>query len=427
MRIHIKNGHLVDPINGIDAVKDIFIAAGRVLAIGDAPDNFHATRVIDAQSLVVCPGLVDLSVRLREPGLEYMATLESEMAAAVAGGITSLACPPDTDPPLDEPGLVEMLKYRAKSLNLAHVYPIGALTQGLKGERLTEMAELNDAGCIGFGQSNIPLTNLRIMMQAMRYAATFGFSVWLCPQEASLANDGVAHDGEIAARLGLPTIPVCAETVALSSIILLAKETGVRLHLCRLSSMEGVAMVRDARQQGLSITCDVAINHLHLSEMDIGFFDSNCHLMPPLRAMNDRNTLRSGLLDGVIDAVCSDHAPVDEDAKLLPFGQAEVGATGVELLLPLTLKWGMEMRVPLIKLLAKITTMPARILGIDAGHLSLGATADLCIFDPENYWRVTPSALKSQGKNTPYLGMELAGKVKYTLANGDIVYEEQID
>lgn len=426
MRIHIKNGHVVDPINGIDAISDMFIADGKILAIGDAPDGFHATRVIDAQSLVVCPGLVDLSVRLREPGLEYMATLESEMAAAVAGGITSLACPPDTDPPLDEPGLVEMLKYRAKSLNLAHVYPIGALTQGLRGERLTEMVELNDAGCIGFGQSNVPLTNLRIMMQAMRYAATFDFSVWLCPQEASLAIDGVAHDGEIAARLGLPTIPVCAETVALSSIILLAKETGVRLHLCRLSSMEGVGKVRDARQQGLSITCDVAINHLHLSEMDIGFFNSNCHLMPPLRALSDRDTLRSGLSDGVIDAVCSDHAPVDEDAKLLPFGQAEVGATGVELLLPLTLKWGMEMRVPLIKQLAKITTIPARILGIDAGHLSLGATADLCIFDPEHYWRIASSELKSQGKNTPYLGMELPGKVKYTLVNGDIVYEDQI-
>ena len=424
MKIHIKSGHLVDPVNGIDAVNDIFIAAGRILAIGDAPENFQANRVINAQSLVVCPGLVDLSVRLREPGLEYMATLVSEMEAAVAGGITSLACPPDTDPPLDEPGLVEMLKYRAKSLNLAHVYPIGALTQGLKGERLTEMVELNDAGCIVFGQSDVPLTNLHIMLQAMRYAATFGFSVWLRPQEASLTNDGVAHDGEIATRLGLPTIPVCAETVALSNIILLARETGVQVHLCRLSTMEGIDMVRAARQQGLSITFDVTINHLHLSEMDIGFFDSNCHLMPPLRGMSDRDALRNGLLDGTIDAVCSDHAPVDEDAKLLPFGQAEVGATGVELLLPLTLKWGIEMRIPLVTVLAKITAAPARILGIDAGHLSLGAAADLCIFDPEQYWRVATSAIKSQGKNTPFLGMELPGKVKYTLVNGHIVYED---
>lgn len=423
MKIHIKNGRLIDPKQGIDAVQDVFIAKGRIIAIGDAPSEFQASRTIDAQSLVVCPGLVDLSVRLREPGLEYKATLESEMGAAVAGGVTSFACPPDTDPPLDEPGLVEMLKHRAKNLNQAHVYPIGALTQGLRGERLTEMAELNDAGCVVFGQPDGLLPNLRVLMQAMRYASTFGFSVWLRPQEISLTNDGVAHDGEVATRLGLPTVPVCAETVALSNIILLAKETGVRVHLCRVSSAEGLAMIRTAKQQGLPLTCDVTVNHMHLSDMDIGFFDSNCHLMPPLRSYSDRDALRHGLLDGTIDAICSDHAPVDEDAKLLPFGQSEIGATGVELLLPLTLKWGMEMRLPLLKVLAKITSDPAQILGIDAGCLSVGSAADICIFDPDYYWKVTPSAILSQGKNTPFLGMELPGGIKYTLVNGHIVYE----
>lgn len=423
MKIHIKNGRLIDPKNGIDAVQDIFIAKGKIVAIGAAPDEFQASRVIHAQSLIVCPGLVDLSVRLREPGLEYMATLESEMAAAVAGGVTSIACPPDTDPPLDEPGLVEMLKHRAKSLNQAHVYPIGALTQGLKGERLTEMAELNDAGCVVFGQSDGLLPNLRVLMQAMLYASTFGFSVWLRPQEITLTGDGVAHDGEVATRLGLLTVPVCAETIAIGNIILLTKETGVRVHLCRISSAEGLAMIRTARQQGLPITCDVSINHLHLSDMDIGFFDSNCHLMPPLRSSSDRDALRHGLLDGTISAICSDHAPVDEDAKLLPFGQSEVGATGVELLLPLTLKWGSEMRLPLLNVLSKITSDPARILGIDAGHLSLGSAADICIFDPDHYWKVTSSAIQSQGKNTPFMGMEIPGGVKYTLVNGHIVYE----
>ncbi|MEK7301773.1 MAG: dihydroorotase, partial [Pseudomonadota bacterium] len=372
---------------------------GKIIAIGVAPDEFQPSRVIDAKSLIVCPGLVDLSVRLREPGLEYKATLESEMEAAVAGGVTSFACPPDTDPPLDEPGLVEMLKHRAKNLNQAHVYPIGALTQGLRGERLTEMAELNDAGCVVFGQPDGLLPNLRVLMQAMRYASTFGFSVWLRPQEISLTNDGVAHDGEVATRLGLPTVPVCAETVALSNIILLAKETGVRVHLCRVSSAEGLAMIRTAKQQGLPLTCDVTVNHMHLSDMDIGFFDSNCHLMPPLRSYSDRDALRHGLLDGTIDAICSDHAPVDEDAKLLPFGQSEIGATGVELLLPLTLKWGMEMRLPLLKVLAKITSDPAQILGIDAGRLSVGSAADICIFATDYYWKVTPSAILSQGKN----------------------------
>lgn len=423
MKIQIKNGHLIDPKNGIDAVMDVFIAAGKIVAIGSAPNNFQTNRVIDAEGLVVCPGLVDLSARLREPGYEYKATLESEMDAAVAGGITSLACPPDTDPPLDEPGLVEMLKHRARSLNQARVYPIGALTQGLKGKHLTEMAELRDAGCVAFGQSDAPLTDTLVMMQSMQYAATFGFGVWLRPQDMSLSNNGVAHDGEVATRLGLPPIPVCAETIALSNIIMLARETGAKVHLCRLSSAEGVSMVRAAKKQGMSITCDVAINHMHLSEMDIGFFDSNCHLVPPLRGLSDRDALRAGLMDGTIDAVCSDHTPVDEDAKLLPFGEAEVGATGLELLLPLTLKWALEMKLPLSTAIAKITVEPSKILGVDTGHLSPATAADLCIFDPNQYWKVEPAALKSQGKNTPFLGMELQGRVKYTLVDGSIVYE----
>lgn len=423
MKLLIKSGRVVDPGNGIDAVMDVFVAAGKIIGMGSIPDGFHANREINAKDLVVCPGLVDLSARLREPGFEYKATLESEMEAAVAGGITSLACSPDTDPPLDEPGLVEMLKHRARSLNQAHVYPIGALTQGLKGERLTEMAELRDAGCVAFGQSDMPLTNARVMMHAMQYASTFGFGVWLRPQDASLADGGVAHDGEVATRLGLPAVSVCAETVALSNIILIARETGATVHLCRISSAEGVAMVRAAKQQGLPVTCDVTANHIHLSEMDIGFFDSNCHLVPPLRGLSDRNALRAGLLDGTIDAICSDHTPVDDDAKLLPFGEAEAGATGLELLLPLTLKWAMEMKMPLVAAVARITVEPARILGIDAGHLSLGAAADVCIFDPDQYWRVEAAALKSQGKNTPFLGMELQGRVKYTLVHGNIVHQ----
>ena len=424
MRILIKNGRVIDPKNGMDAVNDLYIVAGKIVAIGAEPDSFQANHVINARGLVVCPGLVDLSVRLREPGLEYKATLESEMRAAVAGGVTSLACPPDTDPPLDEPGLVEMLKNRAKSLNQAHVYPIGALTQGLKGERLTEMAELKDAGCVAFSQSDKLLLDTRVMMQAMQYASTFGFRVWLRPEDDSIADSGVAHDGEVATRLGLPAIPVCAETIALSKIVLIARETGAKVHLCRVSSAEGVAMVRAARQQGLPITCDVAANHIHLSEMDISFFDSNCHLVPPLRGISDRDALRAGLVDGTIDAVCSDHAPVDEDAKLLPFGESEAGATCLELLLSLVLKWAEEINIPLAVAVAKITSEPARILGVEAGDLSVGTAADLCIFDPDQHWRVEASTLKSQGKNTPFLGMELQGKVKYTLADGIIVYED---
>ena len=423
MKIHIKNGRLVDPASGTDAQQDVFIAAGKVVAIGAAPAGYTANRTIDASGLVVCPGLVDLAVRLREPGFEYMATLESEMHAAAAGGVTSLACPPDTDPPLDEPGLVEMLKFRARNLNQAHVYPIGALTLGLKGTHLTEMAELTDAGCVAFSQADAPLDDTQLLLRALQYAATFDFPVWLRPQDAGLARGGVAHDGQIATRLGLAAIPVCAETVALSTILLLAQETGARIHLCRMSSAAGVDMVRRAKEQGLKVSCDIAIHHAHLSEMDIGYFDPNCHLTPPLRSQRDRDQLRAALVSGTVDALCSDHTPVDEDAKQLPFGEAETGATGVELLLPLALKWIEESRLPLAQGLARITSDPARVLGIDAGRLARDASADICVFDPAQYWKVEPAALKSQGKNTPYTGIELKGKVRYTLVEGQIVHE----
>jgi dihydroorotase len=423
MKIHIKGGRLIDPANGIDANRDVYIAAGRIVAIGEAPRGYTANRTIDASGLAVCPGLVDLSARLREPGFEYMATLESEMQAAVAGGVTSLACPPDTDPPLDEPGLVEMLKFRARSLNQAHVYPVGALTAGLKGTRLTEMAELRDAGCVAFSQGDAPMMDNQVAFLAMQYAATFGFAVWLRPQDATLARNGVAHDGQVATRLGLPAIPVCAETVALSSILILAREAGARVHLARLSSAEGVKMVRQAKDLGLAVTSDVAAHHVHLSEMDIGYFDPNCHVTPPFRSLRDRDALRQGLADGTIDALCSDHTPVDDDAKQLPFGEAESGVTGLELLLPLTLKWTEETGTPLAQGLARITSDAARVLGIDAGHLGVGAVADVCIFDPACYWRVDRAALRSQGKNTPFLGLEVKGKVRWTLVEGQVVYQ----
>lgn len=423
MNILIKQGRLIDPKNKLDVQQDVYVASGRVVALGKPPAGFVADKIIDATGLVVVPGLIDLAARLREPGYEYKATLESEMDAAVAGGITSLACPPDTDPPLDEPGLVEMLKHRARALNQAHVYPVGALTYGLKGAELTEMAELADAGCMAFSQADAALTDTRVLMRAMQYAATFGFGVWLRPQDSFLARNGVAHDGEIATRLGLPAIPVCAETIALATMLKLARETGVRLHICRISSAEGVEMIREAKQQGLQLTCDVSMNHTHLSDMDIAYFNSNCHLMPPLRSQRDRDALRAGLQDGTIDAMCSNHSPVDDDAKQMPFAEAEAGATGMELLLPLVLKWAAQEKLGMSEAIAKVTVQPARILAVDAGHLTVGAAADICIFDPAKYWKVEPVALKSQGKNTPFLGVELQGKVRYTLVNGQLVFQ----
>jgi dihydroorotase len=423
MKIEIANGRVIDPRHGVDRKASLYIADGRIASLGDAPAGWHADRVLDATGLVVCPGLIDVSARLREPGLEYKATLESEMAAALSGGVTSLACPPDTDPPLDEPGLVEMLKHRARSLHGAHVYPIGALTVGLKGEAITEMGELTEAGCVAFSQADAAISDTQVLLRALQYAATFGYAVWLRPQDAHLARGGVAHDGEVATRLGLASIPAFAEAIALDTIFELVRATGVRVHLARLSTHEGVARVRAAKSAGLPVSCDVAIHHVHLCDVDIGWFNAHCHLVPPLRATRDRSALRAGLADGTVDLICSDHTPVDDDAKQLPFAEAEAGATGLELLLPLTLKWAQEERVPLAVALGRITSDPARVLGIEAGHLGQGADADICVFDPNAHWRVERSALRSQGKNTPFLGFELAGRVRYTVVGGHIVHE----
>ena len=423
MKIEINHGRVIDPKHGLDRVTSLYVADGAVAAIGAAPSGFRADRAIDARGRVVCPGLIDLSARLREPGFEYKATLESEMQAAVAGGVTSLACPPDTDPPLDEPGLVQMLKHRARSLNQAHVYPIGALTVGLQGVELTEMGELAEAGCVAFSHAEAPLTDTGVLLRAMQYAATFGHRVWLRAQDAHLGKGGVAHDGEVSTRLGLPAIPAAAETIALASILALVRSTGVRVHICRLSTAEGVAMLRAAKEDGLPVTCDVAVHHLHLCDIDIGWFDPQCRLIPPLRGTRDRAALRAGLADGTIDLACSDHTPVDDDGKQVPFGEAEPGATGLELLLPLTLKWAQEDGIALPEALARITAQPAAVLGSNAGHLGVAAAADICIFDPARYWRVEPSALKSQGKNTPFVGLEVCGKVLITIVAGQVVHE----
>ncbi|MDR2031090.1 MAG: dihydroorotase [Azoarcus sp.] len=425
MKIRIANGRVVDPARQTDCVQDVFIAEGKIAALGEAPAGFDVERTLDAGGLIVAPGLIDLAARLREPGFEYRATLESEMEAAMAGGVTSVAIPPDTDPALDEPGLVEMLCYRAKKLNRAHIYPIGALTIALGGERLSEMAELVEAGCVAFSQANVPIIDNMVLMRAMQYAATFDFRVWLQPIAPFLARNGFAHDGEVANRLGLPGIPVAAETVAIFTYLQLARVTGARLHITRLSSAEGLALIEQARAKGMDVTCDISINHLHLCDRDIGYFNTHCHLVPPLRDRSDRDALARGLAEGRINALCSDHTPVDDDSKLKPFSESEVGATGLELLLPLTLKWAEESGLPLSTALARVTSDAARLIGITkAGHLAPGARADICIFDPAARTAISRDSLKSQGKNTPFLGLELPGKVRYTLVEGQLMFEE---
>lgn len=427
MKLHIKNGRLIDPANKIDAQHDLYLADGKVAAVGAAPADFQPDQTIDASGLIVVPGLVDLSARLREPGYEYKATLESELQAAIQGGVTSLVCPPDTDPVLDEPGLVEMLRHRARTMNQAHVYPLGALTVGLKGQALTEMAELTDAGCVGFSQAEVPILDTTVLMRAMQYAQTFGYTVWLRAQDAHVGRSGIAHSGPIASRLGLTGVPVMAETIALYTIFELMRATGARVHLCRISSAAGVTLVRAAKKEGLRLSCDVGAHHVHMTDVDIGYFDANARLTPPLRSQRDRDGLRQGLMDGTIDAICSDHTPVDDDEKLLPFGEASPGATGLELLLSLALKWADEAGKddPLSLAVAKISADAARVAGLPGGRLEAGAPADICIFDPEARWTVNAAALASQGKHTPFLGYELRGQVRHTIVAGQVVFQRR--
>jgi dihydroorotase len=436
MNILIQHGRVIDPASGFDHLADVAVADGRIVAIVKAgeklPASFKAEHTVDAKGCIVAPGLVDLQVRLREPGYEHEGMLDSELKAAVAGGVTSLVCPPDTDPVLDEPGLVEMLKFRAEKLHRSRVFPLGALTVGLKGDVLTEMAELTEAGCVGFSQAEVPLENTQVLQRALQYAATFGYTVWLRPQDMHLGK-GVAASGPLATRLGLSGVPVAAETIALHTIFALMRSTKARVHLCRISSAEGVELVRSAKKEGLAVTADVSINSLHLSDHDIGYFDSRARVTPVLRQQRDRDALRAALADGTLDVLVSDHTPIDIDGKTLPFAEAEAGATGLELLLSLSLKWAQDTGVDVLRALDVLTAQPARVLGAVAGpdkvlgQLRVGGVADVVVFDPAAEWQVTPQALYSQGKHTPFAfdmsGMHLSARVKATLIDGRIAFQ----
>ena len=428
MNILIKGGRVVDPASSLDVLADVAIADGKIFAIGAVAPDFQADQTLDATGCIVAPGLVDLSVRLREPGHEHAGMLNSELAAAVAGGVTSVVCPPDTDPVLDEAGLVEMLRYRAERLHQARVFPMGALTRKLDGEVLTEMVALTEAGCVAFGQAEVPLLNTQVTQRALQYASTFGYSVWLRPQEYHLGK-GVAASGPLATRMGLSGVPVAAETIALHTIFELVRSTQARVHLCRISSAAGVALVRQAKAEGLPITCDVSINSLHLTDVDMGYFDSRMRVNPPLRQQRDRDALRAALADGTIDALVSDHTPVDEDAKALPFAESEPGATGLELLLSLSLKWAHDSQLDLARALAVVTSQAASVLGArvgplanSLGRLTVGGAADVCVFDPNAAWVVEPSALRSQGHHTPFSGYELPGRVRGTVVAGRVAF-----
>ena len=422
MNILIQHGRLIDPKNDIDDVLDISIVNGKIAAIGPDTKNTAADQIIDAQGQYVMPGIVDLCARLREPGEEQKATIASETAAAVSGGITRLICPPDTWPVIDTPAMAIMVRDRAAACGLAKVHPLGALTVGLNGEKLTDMAMLTDAGCVGMSNALNVVENTLVMRRAMQYASTYNIPVFLASQDPWLLGNGVVHEGEVSTRLGLPAIPQAAETVGVARDLALMETSGANAHISLISSGRSVGMIREAQQYGLPVTASVAIHQLLLCEDDIGAFDTRYKVFPPLRSGHDRSVLLEGISSNTISVICSDHQPHGADAKLAPFIEAAAGIAGLDTLASLALNIVNETSISLSTIVAALTCNPASVIGVDAGHLGIGAAADVCIFDPNKQWLFDSTTMISQGQNSPFLGSTLSGKVTKTLIDGKVVF-----
>jgi dihydroorotase len=423
VKISICNGRLVDPANGIDTVRDLHIADGRVVAVGPSPVGFRPDRTLDARGLVVCPGLVDLCARLREPGHEHKATIAKETAAAAAAGVTTLCCPPDTLPVIDTPAVAQLVVQTAERHGNARVVPAGALTQGLAGEQISEMAALKQAGCPVMCHADQPIKNTLVQRRAMEYATTFGLTLFLRPEDVYLRDQGCVHEGRVATRLGLPGIPEVAETVALARDLALAEQTGASVHFRCLSTGRATQMLSEAVGRGVRASADVSAHQLFLTEEDIGVFDSNCHLIPPLRTSRDRDALRAGLARGDLAAVCSDHRPHEPDAKLAPFPATAPGISALETLLPLMLRLVGEGVMDLPTAISRVTIGPAQILQLPFGRIDQGRVADVCIFDADARWVLSEAVMVSEGRNTPFLGTELRGRVSCTLLAGRVVFQ----
>jgi len=423
MKIRIKNGRVIDPASQLDARHDLFISNGKIVAIGEQPDDFNAEQTIDASGLIVSPGLVDLSVRLREPGQEHMATILSETSAAAAGGVTTLCVPPDTDPVIDNPAVVELIEDRAKKSAQAMVLTTGAMTQNLQSELLAEMARLKAAGCVAISNGLSAIKNSVVLQRAMAYAATLDMTLFLNAADPYLQSQGCVHEGSVSSRLGLDGIPESAETIAVSRDLILIEQTGVRAHFHNLSSGKAVKLIRDAQSRGLPVTADVSAHHLHLSEHDLGNYDALSHVLPPFRSIRDREQLQQGVRDGVIAAISSHHQPLDKDDKLGPFAETQPGISGLETLLPLTMKLVEDDEIELHRALAALTCNPADILGVDAGQIKVGATADICLIDPDSEYECQPLNFISAGKNSPFEGWLFNHQVSHTLFQGRLVFE----
>ncbi len=421
-KILIQNGRIIDPANGLDSVGPLYIAEGKIIRSLAASADFTPDQIIDATDKIVCPGFVDLSARLREPGHSQKGNIQSETRAALSAGITSLCLPPDTKPCIDTPAVVEYIKDKAEAAGYSQVYSIGALTQRLDGHELSAMFALKQAGCIAVSNAHAALGNLLILRRAMEYASSHDLLLMYRANETSLSGKGCAHEGAIASRYGLPGIPVAAESIALAQALELAQLTGCRIHISQISCKQSAIKIQQAKKYGLNVSADVAIHQLHLTENDMVPFDSHYHVMPPFRGAEDLQYLRDGLANGTIDAICSDHQPHDLDAKLGAFPETEPGISALEALLPLSLDLVQQHPLALSAIIANLTQKPAAILGLKAGALTPGFNADVCVFDPLLSWQVHSQTWHSAGQNTPYWQRTFHGRVTHTLQGGCLRY-----
>lgn len=414
----LTGARLLDPAHGLDSRGDLLIEDGRIVALGRV-EALHAARH-DVSGCVIVPGLVDIGAHLREPGPRYKGSLDSESAAALAGGYTRIAPRPDTSPVLDSAAHVRTLRNRAAEVDGVRLVPLGALTQGLEGQLLANMAGLKEAGCVALTNLRAPLADARVLRRCLEYAATFDIPVIFHPEEAALATGGCAHEGSVASRLGLAGIPATAETAALAQWLLLIEQTGVRAHAAHLSCARSVAMIEEAKRGGLPVTCDVTLAQLHWSEAAVDGFDANFHLQPPLRTLEDRDALRDGVRRGVIDAIASGHIPHEQAAKRAPFAASEPGMSSLETAWALGQALVDDGAFDLPTLVACLTGGPARVLGLAPGGLREGDVADLTVFDTGLTWTPGADTLHSAGLNTPLLGQPVKGRCVMTLVEGRV-------
>lgn len=424
-RIAYVNARLVDPASGTDTPGALLTEGRRIADLGPAlfadgvPDGIDT---VDCGGHCLAPGLVDMRAHLREPGAEHKETLASASRAAAAGGVTSVACLPDTDPPIDQTALIEFVARRARETSLVKIYPVAAITRAREGRALTEIGLLKEAGAVGFSDADRAVTDSRVMLRALAYARAVGALIMQHPEDHALTAGGAMNDGELATRLGLSGMPAVAETIVVERDLRLAAAAGAPYHVAHVSTADAVAAVRRAKAQGLPVTCATAPHYFTLNENAVADYRTFAKVRPPLRGEDDRLAIVEGLADGTIDAIASDHAPHDQDSKRTTFAQAAFGIVGIETMLSLSLALVHDGRLGLPGLLDKLTAAPARLLGLEQGALARGAPADLVLIDLERPWVVDPDMLHSKSKNAPYDGHAVQGRALRTVVGGETVF-----